>query len=121
DAGESIDQLLAKASVENGEKVAKRCVACHDLSKDAKIKVGPPLWGVVGRDKASVEDYSYSAGTKALEGKWTYEDLFKYLANPQGMAKGSKMTFKLPKPGERADIIAYLRTLSDNPEPLPNQ
>jgi cytochrome c len=113
--------MLANANAANGEKVAKRCTACHDLSKDGKNKVGPHLWGVVGRDKAGVGDYSYSAGTKALQGKWTYADLYKYLDNPQAMVKGSKMTFKLPKPGERADIIAYLRTLSDNPEPLPKQ
>ena len=116
-----IEQLLATASADNGKKISQRCTACHDLAKDGKNKVGPHLWGVVGRDKASISDFSYSPGTKALQGKWTYGDLYTYLNNPQAFAKGSKMTFKLTKPGERADIIAYLRTLSDNPEPLPKQ
>jgi cytochrome c len=116
-----IGEMLATASVENGEKISKRCTACHDLSKDGKNKVGPHLYGVVGRDKASVSDYSYSPNMKTLQGKWTFEDLYTYLDNPQAFAKGSKMTFKLTKPGERADIIAYLRTLSDNPVPLPGK
>jgi cytochrome c len=116
-----IAEMLATASADNGKKISQRCTACHDLSKDGKNKVGPHLWGVIGRDKASIGDYSYSPGMKELKGKWTYEDLYTYLNNPQAFAKGSKMTFKLTKPQERADIIAYLRTLSDNPEPLPGK
>jgi cytochrome c len=116
-----IGEMLATASADNGKKISQRCTACHDLSKDGKNKVGPHLWGVVGRDKASIGDFSYSPGMKGLKGKWTFEDLYTYLNNPQAFAKGSKMTFKLTKPQERADIIAYLRTLSDNPEPLPGK
>ena len=118
---QSIDAMLASASVENGKKISQRCTACHDLSKDGKNKVGPHLYGVVGRDKASISDFNYSPGMKALQGKWTFQDLYTYLDNPQAFAKGSKMTFKLTKPQERADIIAYLRTLSDNPVPLPGK
>ncbi|MGE5145129.1 MAG: c-type cytochrome [Candidatus Eiseniibacteriota bacterium] len=118
---QSVDQMLASASVEKGAQIAKRCTACHDLSKDGKNKVGPHLYGVVGRDKASIGDYNYSPGMKALQGKWTFQDLYTYLNNPQAFAKGSKMTFKLTKPDERADVIAYLRTLSDNPVPLPGK
>ena len=116
-----IGEMLASASVDNGKKISARCTACHDLSKDGKNKVGPHLYGVVGRDKASISDFNYSPGMKALQGKWTFEDLYTYLDNPQAFAKGSKMTFKLTKPGERADIIAYLRTLSDNPVPVPGK
>jgi len=118
---QSVDQMLASASVDTGKKISQRCTACHDLSKDGKNKVGPHLWGVVGRDKASISDFNYSPGMKALQGKWTFQDLYTYLDNPQAFAKGSKMTFKLTKPQERADIIAYLRTLSDNPVPLPGK
>jgi cytochrome c len=116
-----IAEMLATADVDKGKKISQRCTACHVLSKDGKNKVGPHLWGVVGRDKASISDFNYSPGMKALQGKWTYDELNKYLDNPHAFAKGSKMTFKLTKPQERADIIAYLRTLSDNPEPLPGK
>lgn len=119
-AVEDIKPLLAKASVAEGEKLFKKCVACHSGTKGGGNKVGPELWNVVGRDKASVDGFRYSDVLKAKGGKWTYDDLDHFIVNPKDFAPGTKMTFAgLKKPDERADIIAYLRTLNDAPPPLP--
>ena len=115
-----IAPLLAKAKVSVGEHEANKCKACHDLSKAKKIKIGPPLWGVVGRDKASIPGFNYSSAMKSQKGKWTYEDLNHFISNPRGTVRGTKMTFAGEKDDQkRADVIAYLRTLSDSPKPLP--
>ena len=82
--------------------------------------VGPDLWGVVDRPRASVPGYDYSSAMKTKGGKWTYDELDKSLTNPGSYIPGTKMTFGgFDRPAERADVIAYLRTLSDNPPPLP--
>jgi cytochrome c len=117
---EPIAPLLASASVPDGEKAAKKCATCHDFAKGGKPKVGPPLWGVVGRAKGHVEGFSYSKGMSEKGGEWTYEDLNHFIANPKGFVAGTKMAYAGDKKAkDRADIIAYLRSLSDSPAPLP--
>jgi cytochrome c len=113
--------LLAKADVKKGETFAKACMACHTFEKGGGVKVGPPLYGVVGRKIASVPGYSYSDSIKSsLSGDWTYDELFKWLDNPRNLASGTKMGFPgEPDPQKRADILAYLQTLSDSPVPFP--
>jgi cytochrome c len=113
-------QLLAKADPKKGEDDTKPCQACHNFEKGAGVKIGPPLWGVVGRPRASVPGFDYSAAMKAKGGTWTFDELFQFIKDPQAYIPGTKMTFTgEPDPQKRADIIAYLRTLSDNPLPLP--
>jgi cytochrome c len=112
--------LLAKADPQKGENFAKPCTVCHNFEKGAGAKVGPPLYGIVGRPVASVPGYSYSDSLKSMGGTWTFDKLFQFISNPKAMASGTKMTFPgEPDPAKRADIIAYLDTLSDNPVPLP--
>lgn len=115
-----IAQLLASASVQKGESSAKKCQACHTFGKGEPNRVGPNLYGVVGRPKASEAGFAYSDAMKAKGGTWTLEDLNTFLAAPQKFVPGTKMSFAgLPRGGERADVIAYLNTKSDNPQPLP--
>ena len=100
---------------------AKKCAACHSFDKGGANKVGPDLWGVVNRPIASHEGFSYS---EALAGKsgdaWDYDHLNEFLTSPKAYAPGTKMSFAgISKDTERADVIAYLRTLADEPAPLP--
>ena len=114
-----IATLLASADAGAGEAVFKKCQACHSGEKGGPNKVGPDLWDIVGRKKGSHAGFAYSDGLKNAGGEWTYDDIFKYLANPGAMIPGSKMAFRLPNPEQRAQVIAFLRTLSDSPKPLP--
>lgn len=115
-----IADLLASASAEKGAAVSKKCVACHEFKKGGPNKVGPDLYGVVGRERAHHEGFSYSAGMKGKPGKWTFEDLDHFLTSPRGFIPGTAMAFAgISKATERADLIAYLNTLSDSPLPLP--
>jgi cytochrome c len=117
---EPLPVLLASADVKRGETSAKKCQACHTFEKGGPNRVGPNLWGVVGREKASHAGFNYSAAMKAQKGSWTLEDINKFLTNPRGDVPGTNMTFAgLPRGKERADVLAYLNTLSDNPAPLP--
>jgi cytochrome c len=117
---EPIEQLLAKADVGRGETAVKKCVACHTFDKGGRALIGPNLWGIVGRPKASVPGFNYSAALKAKGGNWTIEELNHFLANPKAMVPGTAMTFAgVSRAGERADIIVYLNSHSDNPAPLP--
>lgn len=119
-AADGIAALLASADPANGEKIAKRCVACHSFDKGGPNKVGPNLWGIVGAPQAHSPDFKYSDALAGLGGTWTYQDLDAYIASPKDYAPGNKMAFAgLKKPKERADLIAWLRTLSDQPLPLP--
>jgi cytochrome c len=114
---------LASANPANGEAVGKKCVACHTLLKDQAAKVGPNLWGVVGGPAAHQPSFKYSDAMLAEKAKglsWTYDNLDQFLASPKMFMPGTAMGFVgLPKPEDRADVIAYLRTLADNPVPLP--
>jgi cytochrome c len=115
-----IEQLLANADVGRGENSAKKCAACHTFNKGGRPLVGPNLWGVVGRPKAAQEGFNYSAAEKAKGGNWTIDELNQFITNPRAYIPGTNMTFAgIPRGSERADIIAYLNSLSDNPAPLP--
>ncbi len=112
---------LAQANVEAGAKLAKKCLGCHSLDRKRPNKVGPGLWGVVGRAKGAVEGFRYSAGMKEKGGNWSYADLDAFLANAKAFVPKTKMSFKMKKPEDRAALILYLRTLAETPAPLPGQ
>lgn len=119
-----IADLLAKADPAKGEAVFKKCQACHSGEKGGPNKVGPDLWDIVDRPVAAHEGFSYSAAMKDFakggEEKWTFDNLNHFLTSPKGFVKGTAMGFAgLKKDDERADLIAYLHTLADNPVPLP--
>jgi cytochrome c len=115
-----IEQLLANADLGRGENAAKKCAACHTFNKGGRPLVGPNLWGVVGRPRASEAGFNYSAALKSKGGNWTIDELNQFIANPKSTVPGTNMTFAgVPRATERADIIAYLNSLSDNPAPLP--
>jgi cytochrome c len=117
---EPIEKLLASATPERGEQTAKPCTTCHTFTKGGPNKIGPNLWGVVGRPKASEPGFAYSDALKTKGGKWTVDDLSAFLTSPRVFAPGTKMSFAgLPRGSDRANVIAYLNTLSDNPAPLP--
>jgi cytochrome c len=119
---EPIDVRLAKADLKKGEAAAKKCVACHSFEKGGPNKVGPNLWGVIGGPRAHAQGFSYSSTMKGAGGNWDYESLDKFLANPREAMKGTSMAFVgIKRPEERADVIAYLNSLADNPKPLPKQ
>jgi len=115
-----IEKALASADVKRGEATAKICQTCHNLTKGAGPKIGPDLWDVVGRPKGSVAGFAYSETMKSKGGDWTVGDLNTFLTNPRGFVPGTKMTFAgLPREDQRADVIAFLNTLSEHPKPLP--
>lgn len=117
---EPIEVLLAKADPQKGANSAKKCLVCHTFEKGGPNKVGPDLYGVVGRPRGSHAGFAYSTAMKAKPGEWTFDDLNKFLANPRAFIPGTSMAFiGLNRPSERGDVIAYLNTLSDSPKPLP--
>ena len=115
-----ISKLLALGSVDHGEKVFKKCSACHSIVKGGGNNIGPALYNVVGRDIASISDYKYSKAMMNYEKKWTFEELNGYLRKPQKYIKGTKMAFAgLRKEKDRASVILYLNNNSDSPLELP--
>ena len=112
--------LLQKASAESGQAAFKRCTTCHTPDKGGRNMTGPNLWGIIGRQKGGADDYNYSAAMKSKGGEWTYEELANFIHDPRGYIPGNKMAFAgIKDEAEIADLLAYLRTLSDNPPPLP--
>jgi cytochrome c len=119
-AEQPIETLLASASAERGAQVGKQCAACHNFQEGAGAKVGPDLYGIVGRQTASAAGFNYSAALKAKGGTWSFDTLNAWLTKPSAYAPGTAMTFAgLTNGKQRADLIAYLDSLSANPVPLP--
>lgn len=119
-----IATLLVKADAAAGEAVFKKCASCHDVSKGGPNKVGPNLWGIVSRPMGSHEGFSYSAALKEFSKgatvPWDYDALNHFIAAPKKYMNGTAMGFAgLKKEDERANLIAYLRTLADTPVALP--
>ena len=115
-----IASLLAGADTDRGVKVFKKCKACHTVEKGGKNKIGPNLWDVVNSESGKRAGFSYSKAMLAKGGTWSYDSLGAFLAKPKAWLPGTKMAFAgLKKARDRAAVIAYLRTLSDSPAPLP--
>ena len=116
-----IGPLLAKADPAAGEAFAKKvCAACHTFAEGAKAGVGPNLYNVVGGKHGHMDGYAYSTGMQAKAGNWTFDDLNVWLSNPRGFVQGTKMSYAGIKDDQtRANVIAYLRTLSGSPVALP--
>ncbi len=116
----SIASLLVTYTPAAGKKAFRKCKSCHSSEKDGANRVGPNLWDILGRDKGGKEDFKYSDAMKLKGGSWTYTDLDHFLANPRTYVRGTKMSIKgISTPVERASLIGFLRSLSDNPRPLP--
>ncbi len=117
---EPILALLSEADISAGRKVAKKCTACHVFDKGGSNRVGPALWNVVNASMGKVDGYAYSNVLAGFGGVWDYQSLNQFLYKPKVYMKGTKMNFAgLKKPSDRANIIAYLRSLSDAPADLP--
>ena len=115
-----ITQLLAMGDVAHGEKVFKKCSACHMIAADGKNMIGPNLWGVIGRKAGAIDDYKYSKAMLAYAKEWTFEEMNSYLIKPQAYVKGTKMAFAgLRKEKDRASVILYMNSKSENPKPTP--
>ena len=115
-----IAALMAMGDLVAGEKVFKKCAACHSIVKGGKNNIGPALYNVVGRKIGIVEDYKYSKALSGYGKEWTFEELNGYLIKPAKWIKGTKMAFAgLRKEKDRASVILYLNQNSDNPLPLP--
>lgn len=123
EADPPIATLMANANATNGQAIAKKCAACHNFVEGAGTKVGPDLYSVLGRPIGTMQGFKYSASFQkaaAAGEKWTYEHLYHFLKKPSVDMAGTAMGFAgLPKPQDRADVIAYLRTLAATPEALP--
>ena len=115
----NIMALFASVSVADGEKVFLKCAACHSIGKGGKNKIGPSLWGVLGRKAGSISDYKYSKAMVAYGKSWSFEEMNGFLTNPKKWIKGTKMSFAgLKKEKERAAIILYMNNNTDNPLPI---
>jgi cytochrome c len=111
---------LAKADIANGKATAGKCLACHTLQKGQPPHIGPNLYGIIGAPRAHEAGFAYSDAMKALGGTWNFDELNQFLTKPQAYLPGTKMTFPgLDSEQDRADVVAYLNTLNDNPQPLP--
>ena len=115
-----IGQLLALGDLVHGEKVFKKCSACHMIASGGKNMIGPNLWSVIGRTAGSVSDYKYSKAMVAYGEEWTFEEMNSYLIKPQAYVKGTKMAFAgLRKEKDRASVILFMNSKSSSPKPLP--
>ncbi len=115
-----IAALMAMGDVVSGEKIFKKCAACHSINKGGKNNIGPALYNVVGRKVGGIDDYKYSKALAAYDKKWSFEELNGFLIKPSKWIKGTKMAYAgLRKEKDRASVIKYLNQNSDNPQPLP--
>ena len=111
--------LLASANVADGKKIFKKCAACHSIAKDGGNKIGPALWGVLGRKAGSVADYKYSKAMTAYGKPWSFEEMNGFLTKPKDWLKGTKMSFVgLKKETDRAAVILYMNKNTGSPLPL---
>lgn len=119
--GPTLASLLGSADAANGERVARQqCGVCHSFNEGGRNGVGPNLYDVVGKPHGHLENFNYSAALKGKQGPWTYDELNAWLTAPMQYAPGTRMAFAgIRDPKVRADVIAYLRSLSANPQPLP--
>jgi cytochrome c len=115
-----IAAIMALGDVANGEKIFKKCAACHSINKGGKNKIGPALYNVVGRTVGGINDYKYSKALASYGKEWTFEELNGFLLKPATYIKGTKMSYAgLRKEKDRASVIKYLNQNSDSPKPLP--
>ena len=114
---------MSSADADKGQAVFKACQACHTAEEGGANKVGPNLYGIVGAQKAHLDNFAYSDALKAMhDQQWTFENLNEFIKNPKGYVKGTKMAYGgLKDDAKRADLLAYLRSLSANPAPLPTE
>tara|TARA_B100001996_G_scaffold377503_1_gene360221 strand:- start:56 stop:589 length:534 start_codon:yes stop_codon:yes gene_type:complete len=116
----NIKDFLALGSIEHGQKVFKKCSACHVVTKGGKNKIGPVLYGVLGKKSGSVSDYKYSKALVAHGKVWSYEEMNGFLIKPSAHIKGTKMAFAgLKNEKDRASVILYMNSQSDSPLPKP--
>ena len=124
-ADEAIEQIdiatiMALGDAASGEKIFKKCAACHSINKGGKNKIGPALYNVVGRAVGGVDDYKYSKALASYGKEWTFEELNGFLTKPSSYLKGTKMSYAgLRKEKDRASVIQYLNQNSDSPKLLP--
>jgi cytochrome c len=119
DKPSDIMALLASANASEGEKVFKKCASCHSVSKGGKNKIGPALWGVIGRQAGILSDYKYSKSLISYGKKWSFQEIDGFLAKPKEWVPGTKMAFAgLKNQKDRASLILYMNNQSDQPLPI---
>lgn len=117
---DTIVELVANGDAERGAQLFRMCGACHTADKDGEHRLGPNLWNIVGRDMAADPRFRYSQALRDRGGAWTYAALASYLNDPRASVPGTSMAFRgIADEARLVDIIAYLRTLSDDPVPVP--
>ena len=118
--GTDIAKLLSLGTEEHGEKVFRKCIACHTIAKGGKNKIGPAIFGVLGKKSGSVSNYKYSKALLAHGKTWSFEEINAFLTKPQAYIKGTKMAFGgISKEKDRASVILFMNSKSDNPLPTP--
>jgi cytochrome c len=115
-----VEQLLANADLQRGEVSHNKCIACHTFDKGGRNLVGPNLYGVIGREKGTAPGFNYSAAFKKFaKGPWTPQEISDFVKNPKAMVPGTTMSFPgINRASERADLLLYLNSKSDNPKNL---
>lgn len=112
--------LLASADMDKGKKVARKCLSCHTFNQGGRSGVGPNLWGIIGAARAQTAGFRYSGAMTAFGGAWDFESLNDYLRRPSTYIRGTRMAFAgLRKDADRANLLAYMRSMADSPAPLP--
>ena len=120
EAAVGINELLAMGTIEHGEKVFKRCSACHMIAAGGKNMIGPNLWSILGKKTGVASGYKYSKALAAYGKDWTFEEMNGFLIKPSAHIKGTKMAFAgLKKEKDRASVILYMNSKSDSPLPTP--
>ena len=119
-SGNNIKVFLDLGSIDHGKTVVKKCIGCHSISKGGTNKIGPTLWGVIGRKVGSISDYKYSKAMSGFGKNWDFEAMNNFLIKPKDYIKGNKMAFAgISKEKDRASVILYLNEQGDSPLPLP--